>query len=279
MWLGARMCWMRTSSDEKPGTPARLRVEQLDAGYGAGLIVTGVDLSVAPGEIVTIIGPNGAGKSTLLKAITGQLKPAAGRIYLDGSEITGVRGDRLARAGIGYVPQVRDVFRTLTVQENFALGGYTLPRRDVRVRTEKVLEVFPALRSMLDRQVGKLSGGERKMVALGRALMLEPSLIIMDEPTAGLAPNLADVVLHEHVPRLTAGGGAVLLVEQKALEALSVADRGYVMVGGSVRLSGSAATLLERSDIREVFLGLGSGEATDARTASHADLRRRSSPG
>jgi branched-chain amino acid transport system ATP-binding protein len=247
---------MPTSSDSQPAQTGRLRVEQLDAGYGQGLIVNGVDLHVKPGELVTVIGPNGAGKSTLLKAITGQIRPASGQVYLEDREVTGLRGDRLARAGLAYVPQVRDVFRSLTVRENLELGGYILPKQEVAGRIEDVLETFPLLRNMTDRRVSKLSGGERKMVALGRVLMLEPSTIIMDEPTAGLASDLADLVLREHIPRLTSRGAAVLLVEQKAFEALSVADRGYVMVGGSIRMTGTGSELLARPDIREVFLGI-----------------------
>jgi ABC-type branched-subunit amino acid transport system ATPase component len=264
---------MHTSSDKAAPKP-RLLVELLDAGYGHGLIVSGVDVCVGAGELVAVIGPNGAGKSTLLKAIIGQLKPAGGHVYLDDREVTGLRADRLARAGVGYVPQVKDVFRTLTVRENLELGGYTLPRQDVDSRIENVLETFPALRRIIDRRVNKLSGGERKMVALGRVLMLEPTTIIMDEPTAGLASDLADVVLREHIPRLKTRGAAVLIVEQKAFEALSVADRGYVMVGGSIRMTGSSAELLARPDIREVFLGIRTDPATGAPAVRPEPLKR-----
>jgi len=260
--------------DSHAERPSRLRVEQLDAGYGHGLIINGVDVSVGAGELVAVIGPNGAGKSTLLKAITGQIKPEGGRVYLDDRDVTSLRGDRLARAGIGYVPQAKDVFRTLTVRENLELGGYTLPRRDVEGRIEGVLETFPILRGLIDRRVNKLSGGERKMVAIGRVLMLEPATIMMDEPTAGLASDLADVVLREHIPRLTSRGAAVLLVEQKALEALSVADRGYVMVGGSVRITGSGSELLARPDIREIFLGIRGDSVPDTSTPRPEPVKR-----
>ncbi len=247
---------MHTSSDSPETTGPRLRVEHLSAGYGRGLIVNDVDLGVRPGELVSIIGPNGAGKSTLLKAITGQLKPASGHVYLDERDVTGLRGDRLARAGVGYVPQVRDAFRSLTVRENLELGGYTLPRRQVPARIAAVLETFPVLQGLVDRRVSKLSGGERKMVAIGRLLMTRPTTVILDEPTAGLAPQLADQFLSEQVSRLARQNVAVLLVEQRAREALSISDFAYVLAGGSIKIAGAASEILARPDLSDVFLGL-----------------------
>ncbi len=246
---------MPTSSGDRP-EPV-LAVRGLVAGYGGAPVVHGVDFEVGGGEVATIIGPNGAGKSTLLKAITGQIEVLDGSIQLRGEEISGLRGDRLARMGIGFVPQVKDVFGPLTVLENLEMGGYLLARREIEPRVEEVLTSFPALAAMRRRTASKLSGGERKMLAIGRVLMLRPSVIVLDEPTANLAPALARDVLEEQVPTLANGGTAVVLVEQRASEALRVGHWGYVMVAGLVSVAGAAADLLAREDIGELFLGRG----------------------
>jgi ABC-type branched-subunit amino acid transport system ATPase component len=232
-----------------------LVLEGLEAGYGASPVISGLDLVVGTGEVVAIIGPNGAGKSTLLKAVTGRLPVSAGRVTLAGKDITNVRAEHLARMGIGYVPQTRDVFDTLTVRENLEMGGYLLVRSAVASRMQQVLEFFPALAGMRERVASKLSGGERKMLAIARVLMASPSLLILDEPTSNLSPELAKTVLREHVRRLADDGATVLLVEQKAFEALEVADWGYVLVAGATQIEGAASVLLARSDIKEVFLG------------------------
>jgi ABC-type branched-subunit amino acid transport system ATPase component len=244
---------MLTSSADRP--PQVLEVHDLVGGYGGAPIVHGVDVSVGLGEVATIIGPNGAGKSTLLKAITGQVEVMSGTVRLNGREVTGLRGDRLARAGIGFVPQVNDVFATLTVLENLEMGGYLLPRKDVPERVEEAIAAFPALAEMHSRRAGKLSGGERKMLAIARVLMLRPSVIIFDEPTSNLAPVLARSVLEEQVRSLADSGSAVLLVEQRASEALAVGDWGYLLVAGQVTVEGPASELLGRDDIGELFLG------------------------
>jgi len=244
---------MPTSSAERPDPV--LVVERLVAGYGGAPIVHGVDVSVGPGEVATIVGPNGAGKSTLLKAITGQVEVLAGTVTLAGKAVTGLPGNKLARRGIGFVPQVKDVFDTLTVEENLDMGGYLLGRTDLEQRRGEVLDVFPALASMRSRRASKLSGGERKMLAIARVLMLQPSVVILDEPTSNLSPALARAVLEEQVAALAAAGSAVLLVEQKAKEALAVGDWGYILVAGLVTLSGPAPELLAREDIGELFLG------------------------
>jgi branched-chain amino acid transport system ATP-binding protein len=244
---------MPTSSADRP-EPV-LEVADLVAGYGGAPIVHGVDVSVGAGEVATIVGPNGAGKSTLLKAITGQVEVLGGSVRLHGEDVTSRRGDRLARAGIGFVPQVNDVFGSLTVLENLEMGGYLLGRRDVPARVEQVLTTFPALAEMRGRRAGKLSGGERKMLAIARVLMLRPSVIILDEPTANLAPILARSVLADQVRSLAHAGSAVMLVEQRASEALAVGDWSYLMVAGQVSVSGPACALLERDDIGELFLG------------------------
>jgi branched-chain amino acid transport system ATP-binding protein len=245
---------MPTLSD-KNSAVARLTVSGLAAGYGGDPIVRGVDLAVHQGQVVSVIGPNGAGKSTLLKALTGQISVMEGSVQLDGRDITNTRGDHLARIGIGYVPQTRDVFDTLTVEDNLEMGGYLLPKNQVRERIDEVLRVFPQLADMRERTAMKLSGGERKMLAVGRVLMIQPSVLLLDEPTANLSPELSRVVLYEHVRRLADEGAAVLLVEQKALEALRISDWGCVLVAGTPQIQGPAPDLLARPDIREVFLG------------------------
>lgn len=242
---------MPTSS----GETAHLEIEGVSAGYGGAPILHGVDLTVARQEVVSVIGPNGAGKSTLLKTVLGVLAPLEGEIRLGGKRIGGLRTDQIARAGVGYVPQVKDVFEPLTVRENLEMGGYTLRRAEVEPRLEEVLEVYPALAAMRNRYAGHLSGGERKMLAMGRVLMTRPSLFVLDEPTAGLSPQLAHELLHVHVRRLAETGVAILLVEQHAREALAISHRAYVLAGGRVALTDDAARLLERPDIHEIFLG------------------------
>ena len=244
---------MPTSSAERP-EPV-LVVEELVAGYGGAPIVHGVDVCVGAGEVATIVGPNGAGKSTLLKAITGQVEILGGSVTLAGEQVAGLPGEKLARRGIGFVPQVKDVFDTLTVEENLEMGGYLLGRSELAPRVNDVLEVFPALAEMRGRRASKLSGGERKMLAIARVLMLRPKVVILDEPTSNLSPALAREVLEGQVRALAAAGSAVLLVEQKAKEALAVGDWGYVLVAGLVTVAGSAAELLARDDIGELFLG------------------------
>jgi len=250
---------MPTSSAERP-QPV-LEVRDLVAGYGAAPIVHGVAVSVGAGEVATIVGPNGAGKSTLLKAITGQCEILGGSVHLEGNDVTGLRGDRLARRGIGYVPQVKDVFGALTVQDNLEMGGYLLPRRDIAARVDEVLATFPALAQMRTRTASKLSGGERKMLAIARVLMLRPRVIILDEPTANLAPTLARDVLEHQVRALAQAGSAVVLVEQRASEALAVGDWGYLLVAGRLTVSSAASELVAREDIGELFLGRGAHPA------------------
>jgi branched-chain amino acid transport system ATP-binding protein len=244
---------MPTSSADRP--EQLLVVEGLVAGYGGAPIVHGVDVSVGSGEVATIVGPNGAGKSTLLKAITGQIDVLDGAVFLEGAAVNGLPGEKLARRGIGFVPQSKDVFATLTVAENLEMGGYLLPKSSLGARMDEVLEIFPALAEMRTRTASKLSGGERKMLAIGRVLMLQPRVVILDEPTSNLSPALAREVLEEHVKALADAGAAILLVEQKAKEALEIGNWAYVLVAGLVHLSEPAAELLARDDIAELFLG------------------------
>ena len=253
---------MPTSSASESGRPeAYLRVENLSAGYGGAPIVTGASAGVGLGEIVTIVGPNGAGKSTFLKAVVGMIPAMAGHVFLDGDEVTNIRANHLAKRGLGYVPQVNDVFETLTVTDNLAMGGYLLANAEVPRRVEAVLEVFPALKKMLKRTASKLSGGERKMLAMARVLMLQPRILVLDEPTSNLSAELSRMLLEEHVGRLGETGTAVLIVEQKALAALTISDWAYVMAGGTMKVSSAAKDLLAREDIGEVFLGHTTGQA------------------
>ncbi|MDE3131110.1 MAG: ABC transporter ATP-binding protein [Acidobacteriota bacterium] len=250
---------MRTSSDER--SAAHLHVDRLTAGYGGAPVIEDIEIEVGRGEIVTIVGPNGAGKSTLVKALIGVIKPSAGRVLLAGQDLTGMRTDQICRRAIGYIPQVRDIFPRLTVRENLEMGGYALPRGACRARVESVLDIYPRLREMVARQGGHLSGGERKMLAMARALMTEPTLMVLDEPTAGLAPKIADELLSEQVTALARRGVSVLMVEQRAREAMTISDRAYVMASGRVVISDRAAVILARPDIGDVFLGRTDGLA------------------
>jgi ABC-type branched-subunit amino acid transport system ATPase component len=246
---------MPTSPADPREERAYLSVRGLAAGYSSVPIIQGVDLHVAKGEILTVVGPNGAGKSTLLKAVVGILTPMEGTITLGGQSIGGLPTDRIARMGVGYVPQVKDVFETLTVRENLEMGGYTLPGRLVEQRLEEIYTLYPPLGEMRSRYAGHLSGGERKMLAMGRVLMTRPGLLVLDEPTAGLSPQLTHELLRDHVTRLASTDIAIVLVEQHAREALAIADWACVMASGEVRISDRASTVLGRSDVGEIFLG------------------------
>ena len=239
----------------------------MSAGYGGAPIVNSASASIGLGEIVTIVGPNGAGKSTLLKAVVGMIPAMSGRVTLADEDVTNMRANFLAKRGLGYVPQVNDVFDTLTVLDNLAMGGYLLSGHEMPARIEAVLDVFPALKRMLKRTASKLSGGERKMLAMARVLMLQPRILVLDEPTSNLSAELSRMLLEEHVQRLGRSGTAVLMVEQKALAALNVSDWAYVMAAGSMKVSSAAKELLAREDIGEVFLGRTSDRVEDAKTS------------
>ncbi len=230
-----------------------LEVRDIRSGYGDMEVLHGISIHVDSGEIVTIIGPNGAGKSTLLKTVFGLLKPTAGKVRFQGQDITGLSPHRIVRLGMCYVPQVDNVFPSLTVQENLEMGGFIL-RGDLRERLERVYMLFPVLRERRRQRVGKMSGGERQMVAMGRALMLDPSLLLLDEPTAALAPNLVAQVF-ESIQRIRDSGVAILIVEQNARQALEISDRGYVFVDGMNRYQGSGKELLADEEVGRLFLG------------------------
>ncbi len=234
----------------------------LSAGYSQVPVVRGVSLQVGLGEIVVVVGPNGAGKSTLVKAVTGELELLQGRISLESRDITGLgEDDRMAR-GMGYVPQLRDVFPTLTVMENLEMGGYRLAKREVPQRVEAVLETFPALKGLRRRLARSMSGGEQKMLGIARALMADPKFLILDEPTANLAPQVATHVLKDIVAQLALSGRAVLLIEQRVALALEIASWGYVLTDGQLRLDRSAKDLLAMSDLGTLFLGMSEAGAT-----------------
>jgi branched-chain amino acid transport system ATP-binding protein len=232
-----------------------LRTVDLTSGYDRSPVVHGVSIAVEPGQVVSIVGPNGSGKSTLLKSIVGIVEILSGQVFVGERDITGWASENVARIGVGYVPQVDDVFGPLTVRENLEMGGYLLRPREVAGRVEHVLEVFPQLGRRLTRRAAKLSGGERKMLAMGRALMLQPALVVLDEPTANLAPIIAASVLQEHVLALARTGASVLVVEQRAKAVLEISDRTYVLGGGQLRMEGSPSELAASPEFVESFLG------------------------
>lgn len=230
-----------------------LVMENVTGGYGEADILHNVSLRVEPQEIVVIVGPNGAGKSTAMKAIFGLLRLRAGKIIFDGQDITNWKPDRVVRRGICFVPQTDNVFPSLSVQENLEMGAFVRDD-DIRPAMERVFELFPPLRAKRRQAAGTLSGGQRQMVAMGRALMLEPKLLLLDEPTAGLSPIFIDQIF-EIVKQVNATGIGILMVEQNAKQALAIADRGYVMAQGANRHQGSGRDLLADREVAEMFLG------------------------
>jgi ABC-type branched-subunit amino acid transport system ATPase component len=232
-----------------------LRAEGVTAGYGGDPVIRDLTVSTDPGEIVCLVGPNGSGKSTLLKSLVGILHISAGSVSVGGRPVTNLPPEEVARASVGYVPQVDDVFGPLTVRENLEMGGYLLQRKELAAHIDRVLAVFPRLAGMLGRSAGKLSGGERKMLAMGRVLMLDPGVFLLDEPTASLAPAVATALLEEHVRSLATSGAAVLIVEQRARAVLAISDRAYVLGGGEVRMQGTPAELSASPAFVESFLG------------------------
>jgi ABC-type branched-subunit amino acid transport system ATPase component len=230
-----------------------LEAQGLYGGYGGVDILNGIDMRVEDGEIVVIVGPNGAGKSTAMKAVVGLVKIREGHIRFDGQEITGRRPDEVARLRVCYVPQEKNVFPTLTVHENLEMGAF-LRDDDFSSQLDAVYEIFPALVEKRRQPAGSLSGGQRQMVAMGRALMLEPKLLLLDEPTAGLSPLFTDMVF-DKVKEINATGVAILMVEQNAKDALALADRGYVLALGRNRHEDTGANLLANREVAEMFLG------------------------
>lgn len=234
---------------------ALLRVSSASAGYRGVTVVREVSLSVAASNIALVVGPNGAGKSTLVKAVIGELPLLGGRIEFDGIDVTDWDEERRAVSGIGYVPQTRDVFPTLSVTENLEVGGYRLSGRDCRRAIAQTFERFPALEKLRHRKASQLSGGERKQLALARALMSEPKVVILDEPTAGLAPRIAHMVLEELVVGLGELGRGVLLIEQRVTLAAAIASHVTVLVDGAVRYAASGEEFRAVPDVSALFFG------------------------
>jgi len=232
-----------------------LEVRGLTAGYGAGPVLFGVDLEVRGGELLALIGANGAGKSTLLGVISGLLPPTAGSVRFGGRDLTGARPERVVRAGMAHVPQGRRLFATMTVRQNLVLGAYLRRDREVRSDLDRVTGYFPALADKLERVAGTLSGGEQQMVAIGRGLMGRPQLLLIDEPSLGLAPKVVETVV-EVCRSINRDGVAVLLVEQDVVLALEAADRGYVLENGRIALSGTARELQDDPAVRKAYLGV-----------------------
>jgi ABC-type branched-subunit amino acid transport system ATPase component len=245
------------SADRAASAGPALLAEDIRAGYGAGDIIHGVSVVVAPGTVASVVGPNGSGKSTLLKALTGVIRLSSGRVLVGDREVTGLPPEEIARAGVGYVPQVDDVFAPLTVRENLEMGGYLLAAHEISGRIERVVNTFPRLGQMLTRRAGRLSGGERKMLAMGRVLMLEPAVFLLDEPTANLAPKVATELLTGHVRALAEAGAAVLIVEQRARAVLAISDYTYVLGGGQVLMADTPARLNASQEFTESFFGVG----------------------
>jgi ABC-type branched-subunit amino acid transport system ATPase component len=242
-------------SAERNSRGLPLRATGVTAGYGGDPVIRNVTVRADPGEVVSLVGANGSGKSTFLKSLVGVVRVSAGTVVIGETDMTRKAPEEVARAGVGYVPQIDDVFGPLTVRENLEMGGYLLPARDVKARIDEVTTVFPRLAAMLTRPAGKLSGGERKMLAMGRVLMLKPAVFLLDEPTANLAPAIARTLLEEHVSALAASGAAVLVVEQRARAVLAISDRTYVLAGGEVRMEGTPAELAASPAFVESFLG------------------------
>ena len=237
------------------GGGAQLTATGVTAGYGGDPVIRDITVRVERGQVVSLVGANGSGKSTLLKSLVGVVRISAGTVTVGDVTVTNRPPEEVARIGVGYVPQVDDVFAPLTVRENLEMGGYLLRPKEVKPRIDHVVTVFPRLATMLARPAGKLSGGERKMLAMGRVLMLEPSVFLLDEPTANLAPAIARSLLEDHVRSLAQGGAAVLIVEQRARAVLAISDYTYVLAGGEVRMEGTPAELATTPAFIESFLG------------------------
>ena len=225
----------------------------MHSGYGEIEIIHGVSMEVREEEVVSIIGPNGSGKSTLMKTIFGLLTPTEGSVYWNEEDISDLKPNQIVRKQMSYVPQTSNIFQSLTVTENLNMGAF-IREDDYSDRIREIFEIFPQLEGYRNQYAGKLSGGEQQMVAMGRALMLEPTILLLDEPSAGLAPNLVDMIL-ERVEEINRTGVALLIVEQNAKDALEISDRGYVLAMGRKEYEDTAQGLLENEEVGELYLG------------------------
>jgi len=227
--------------------------EKMTGGYGGPDIISSCSLNVNRGEIVAILGPNGAGKSTAMKAMLGLLDLKSGKVSIDGKDITQLSPQDRVKQGISFVPQTRNVFAGLSVKENLEMGAF-LRDENLEKIISQIYDLFPILKEKKDQLVGELSGGQRQQVALGRALMIKPSVLMLDEPTAGVSPIVMDE-LFDHILKVKKTNVAILMVEQNAKQALSIADRGYVLVTGQNKFSGTGKELLNDPEVRRSFLG------------------------
>ena len=232
-----------------------LEIDDVAVYYGKRRALEALTLTVGPGEIVTLLGANGAGKSTTLRAVSGLVRPARGRIRYEGRDITQVPADAIVAAGVGHVPEGREIFPEFTVLENLLVGGHTVGRSQLGERLEAVFRLFPVLRDRRPQPAGTLSGGEQQMLAIGRALVTRPRLLLLDEPSLGLAPMLSREIFRV-IRRINESGVAVLLVEQNARRALTLASRGYVLETGRLVASGASAALSADPRVRTAYLGL-----------------------
>ena len=241
---------MKTLAENHQG---RLEARDIFGGYGGMDVLNGVSVIVEPGEIVSIIGPNGAGKSTVMKAVFGLLQLRKGGVHFNGRNITGLRPDEIVRLGMCYVPQEHNVFPSLTVHENLEMGAF-VREDDFSAQLDQVYELFPPLKDKRKQAAGLLSGGQRQMVAIGRALMLNPDLLLLDEPSAGLSPLFINQIF-ERIQEINNLGVGILMVEQNAKQALSFSHRGYVLTMGMNRHEDTGPNLLRNQEVAEMFLG------------------------
>nr|WP_199648807.1 ABC transporter ATP-binding protein [Pseudoflavonifractor sp. AF19-9AC] len=233
-----------------------ISIKDLDVHYGPIEALRGVNIEVKEGEIVAIVGHNGAGKSTLLKTISGLVRPTRGDIVFEGKSIAGLEANTIVKLGIAHTPEGRQVFPDLTVEANLNAGAYTRRDRDgVKADIQKYYEKFPILGKRKNQKAGLMSGGEQQMLAIARSLMSRPKLLMLDEPSLGLAPVVVDDV-YEIITQIAAEGTTILLVEQNAVRALGVADRAYVLTNGTIEMSGTGAELAENDDVRKAYLGV-----------------------
>ena len=231
-----------------------LQVEDINVYYGAIHAIKGISFEVFPDEIVTLIGANGAGKSTTLNTIAGLLRPRSGRIVLEGKDLTTIPASRIVSQGMALCPEGRRIFQQMTVRENLEMGGYTRPKSEIPASLEEMFTRFPRLKEREKQIAGTLSGGEQQMLAMARALMSKPKLLMLDEPSMGLAPILVEQIF-DIIKELHEAGVTILLVEQNAQMALSIADRAYVLETGRIAMTGEASALLKNDDVRKAYLG------------------------
>ncbi|MGH7775692.1 MAG: ABC transporter ATP-binding protein [Candidatus Dormibacterales bacterium] len=240
-------------SSPSPDHEAALAVDSLTAGYGGPPIVDRVSVSARRGAVTAIVGPNGAGKSTLLKAVAGVIRPTSGRVFVEGADVTGRPAEKLVRAGIAYVPQVANVFPDLSVRENLEMGGY-VRRSGLKERIEELFALFPDLAQASRRHASTLSGGQRTMLAMARGLMVDPAVLILDEPSAGLSPRFQGLVW-DRIERIRSTNVAILVVEQNTRETLRHAQWAYVLVLGQNRLEGPGSVLLDDQEVVDLYVG------------------------